>query len=192
MTSCHVICQEGWRAKTRAPRRSDLQEPQLVCLMGSRQRKCAASRCVTEGTVLMTGTSKQLVGSSTVPTHAGEGRMAYLDALRVVVIGWVVLHQAAQPYGPTGGDWPITDPGNLEWLGPLYPLGASFGLGLLFLLAGYFVPRSYDRRSPRICRGFGSLDRSAVGPIGPIPGVRSQPLLSGQTRPARTRRFLEP
>jgi len=72
--------------------------------------------------------------------------MAHLDALRVAVIVWVILHHAAQPYGPTGGDWPIADPGNLEWLGPLYPLGASFGLGLLFLLAGYFVPRSYDRK----------------------------------------------
>lgn len=94
----------------------------------------------------MTGTSSELVGSSSVAKPGGEGRMAYLDALRVAVIVWVVLHHAAQPYGPTGGDWPIADPGNLEWLGPLYPLGASFGLGLLFLLAGYFVPRSYDRK----------------------------------------------
>jgi peptidoglycan/LPS O-acetylase OafA/YrhL len=98
----------------------------------------------------MTETPDQLGGSSTVAKHDGDGRMAYLDALRVVVIVWVVLHHAAQPYGPTGGDWPITDPGNLEWLGPLYPLGASFGLGLLFLLAGYFVPRSYDRKGARV------------------------------------------
>ncbi|MCP3997566.1 MAG: acyltransferase [bacterium] len=74
------------------------------------------------------------------------GRMVFVDALRVVVIGWVIAHHAAQPYGPTGGDWPIADPGNLEWLRPLYPLGAAFGLGLLFFLAGYFVPTAYERK----------------------------------------------
>lgn len=70
----------------------------------------------------------------------------FVDVLRVGVIVWVIGHHAAQPYGPSGGDWPITDQGNLEWLGPLFPLGAAFGMGLLFLLAGYFVPRSYDRK----------------------------------------------
>ncbi|MCP4964263.1 MAG: acyltransferase [bacterium] len=79
--------------------------------------------------------------------EAGQ-RMVFVDALRVVVIGWVIAHHAAQPYGPTSGDWPIADPGNLEWLRPLYPLGAAFGLGLLFFLAGYFVPRAYDRKGP--------------------------------------------
>ena len=78
--------------------------------------------------------------------HRANDRMVFVDALRVVVIGWVILHHAAQPYGPTGGDWPIEDPGNLEWLRPLYPLGAAFGLGLLFFLAGYFVPRAYERK----------------------------------------------
>jgi glucan biosynthesis protein C len=75
-----------------------------------------------------------------------DGRMLFVDVLRVVVISWVIAHHAAQAYGPTGGDWPITDPGNAEWLRPLYPLGAAFGLGLLFFLAGYFVPKAYDRK----------------------------------------------
>ncbi len=66
--------------------------------------------------------------------------------LRVAAISWVILHHAAQPYGPTGGAWPISDPGNLEWFGLLYPLGAAFGMGLLFFLAGYFLPRAYDRK----------------------------------------------
>jgi fucose 4-O-acetylase-like acetyltransferase len=70
----------------------------------------------------------------------------FVDVLRVGVIVWVIAHHAAQAYGPTGGDWPITDPGTLEWLRPLYPLGAAFGMGLLFLLAGYFVPRAYERK----------------------------------------------
>jgi glucan biosynthesis protein C len=90
--------------------------------------------------------SRGLVESPPADRTEAGGRMVFVDALRVVVIGWVILHHAAQPYGPTGGDWPIGDPGNLEWLRPLYPLGAAFGLGLLFFLAGYFVPRAYERK----------------------------------------------
>jgi len=93
----------------------------------------------------MTGTSTDLKESRAEVQHSAD-RLVFVDVLRVGVIVWVIGHHAAQPYGPTGGDWPIADQGNLEWLGPLYPLGASFGMGLLFLLAGYFVPRSYDRK----------------------------------------------
>ena len=77
------------------------------------------------------------------------GRMVFVDALRVAVIVMVVAHHASQPYGPTGGEWPITDPSNSEWLAPFYIVNAAFGMGLLFLLAGYFVPKSYDRIGAR-------------------------------------------
>ena len=86
------------------------------------------------------------VDGSRAAVQSFEDRLVFVDVLRVGVIVWVIGHHAAQPYGPTGGDWPITGQGNLEWLGPLFPLGAAFGMGLLFLLAGYFVPRSYDRK----------------------------------------------
>jgi peptidoglycan/LPS O-acetylase OafA/YrhL len=72
--------------------------------------------------------------------------MVFVDALRVLVIAWVVVHHAAQPYGPTRGEWPIPGPRDLEWLRPLFPLGAAFGMGLLFFLAGYFIPQAYDRK----------------------------------------------
>jgi fucose 4-O-acetylase-like acetyltransferase len=75
--------------------------------------------------------------------------MVFVDALRVMVIVIVIAHHAAQPYGPTGGAWPVTDPGNIAWLGPFFMVNAAFGMGLLFLLAGYFVPGSYDRKGPR-------------------------------------------
>ncbi|UCH48908.1 MAG: acyltransferase family protein [Betaproteobacteria bacterium] len=58
----------------------------------------------------------------------------------------VIAHHAAQPYGPTGGAWPVADPVSSALLGPFFFVNASFGLGLLFLLAGYFTPQSYDRR----------------------------------------------
>jgi peptidoglycan/LPS O-acetylase OafA/YrhL len=74
------------------------------------------------------------------------GRLIFIDVLRVAVIALVIAHHAAQPYGPTGGDWPVEDPGNIDWLGSFFAVNAAFFMGLLFLLAGYFVPRSYDRR----------------------------------------------
>ena len=36
----------------------------------------------------------------------------FVDVLRVAVIVLVVAFHAAQPYGPTGGEWPVTDPAN--------------------------------------------------------------------------------
>jgi glucans biosynthesis protein C len=73
-------------------------------------------------------------------------RMIFVDALRVVVIVMVVAHHAAQPYGPTGGAWPVSDAANIEALGSFFLVNAAFGMGLLFFLAGYFVPGSYDRK----------------------------------------------
>ena len=86
-----------------------------------------------------------MTDASAVAAPSDGGRMVFVDALRVVVIVMVVAHHASQPYGPTGGEWPITDASNSEWLAPFYIVNAAFGMGLLFLLAGYFVPKSYDR-----------------------------------------------
>jgi hypothetical protein len=60
----------------------------------------------------------------------------------------VIVHHAAQAYGPTGGAWPVHDPAQSDWFRPFYTVNAAVGLGLLFLLAGYFVPASYDRKGP--------------------------------------------
>src|SRR5512132_3868451 len=58
----------------------------------------------------------------------------------------VTAHHAAQAYGPTGGTWPIAAPQTSDWFRPFYTVNAAVGMGLLFLLAGYFVPRSYDHK----------------------------------------------
>lgn len=73
-------------------------------------------------------------------------RLVFVDVLRVALIILVVAHHAGQAYGPTGGEWPVTDVGSIDWLGSFFAVNAAFFMGLLFLLAGYFVPRSYDKK----------------------------------------------
>lgn len=79
----------------------------------------------------------------------GTGRLVYLDVLRVLIISMVIVHHAAQAYGPTGGFWPVKDTATSDWFRPFYTVNATVGLGLLFLLAGFFLPRSYERKGPR-------------------------------------------
>lgn len=85
----------------------------------------------------------------TRPAAEGTDRLAYLDVLRVLIISMVIVHHAAQAYGPTGGFWPVKDKTTTDWFRPFYTVNAAVGLGLLFLLAGFFLPRSYDRKGPR-------------------------------------------
>ncbi len=73
-------------------------------------------------------------------------RLYFVQWLRVFLISLVVAHHAGQPYGPTGGAWPLHDPVNAEWLGPFFGVNAAFFMGFFFLIAGYFTPGSYDRK----------------------------------------------
>jgi peptidoglycan/LPS O-acetylase OafA/YrhL len=75
-------------------------------------------------------------------------RLIFIDALRVSAIILVIVHHAAQAYGPTGGFWPVHDHAQSDWFKPFYTANAAFGMGLMFLLAGYFVPPSLDRKGP--------------------------------------------
>jgi glucan biosynthesis protein C len=77
---------------------------------------------------------------------AAGTRLVFVEGLRVFLICLVVAHHAGQPYGPTGGAWPIEDPVNAEWLGPFFGVNAAFFMGFFFLLAGYFTGSSYDRK----------------------------------------------
>lgn len=79
----------------------------------------------------------------------GTDRLVFLDVLRVLIISMVIVHHAAQAYGPTGGFWPVKDTATSDWFRPFYTVNAAVGLGLLFLLAGFFLPRSYERKGPR-------------------------------------------
>jgi peptidoglycan/LPS O-acetylase OafA/YrhL len=77
--------------------------------------------------------------------QTGE-RVHYIQWLRVFLILLVVAHHAGQPYGPTGGAWPVDDPANSDVLLFFFAINAAFFMGFFFLLSGYFIERSYDRR----------------------------------------------
>jgi glucan biosynthesis protein C len=110
-----------------------------------RRRGCPRHAVDLRG-LMMAHTSAEHLEASPDSSGGDAGRLVFVDVLRVVVIGLVVAHHAAQPYGPTGGDWVTSDPASMAWLGPFFTVNAAFGMGLLFFLAGYFVPGSYDRR----------------------------------------------
>jgi glucan biosynthesis protein C len=76
-------------------------------------------------------------------------RNAGLDNLKVFLILLVVLHHAGQPYGPTGGAWPIFHAERFRLLGPFFHVNASFFMGLFFLISAYFLPASFDRKGAR-------------------------------------------
>jgi glucans biosynthesis protein C len=86
-----------------------------------------------------------LASSNSIAINGHQQRLIFIDALRVLAIAFVIVHHAAQAYGPTGGSWPVHDRAQSYWFVPFYTANAAFGMGLMFLLAGYFVPLSCDR-----------------------------------------------
>ncbi len=75
-------------------------------------------------------------------------RLEYLDALKVVLTALVIAHHAGQPYGPTGGRWPIFEAERAAVLGPFFSVNAAFFMGLFFMISAYFLPSSFDRKGP--------------------------------------------
>ncbi len=73
-------------------------------------------------------------------------RLAFIDNIRVLLTLLVIAHHAAQPYGPTGGEWPVANATRAMMLGPFFAVNAAFFMGLFFLISGYFLPRAYDRK----------------------------------------------
>ena len=82
-------------------------------------------------------------------TH--PSRVTYLDNLRILVTSLVVLHHTVITYGAPGS-WYFNDTA-IQGVGQILltvftALNSSFFMGFFFLLAGYFTPRSYDRKGP--------------------------------------------
>ncbi|MDP9371195.1 MAG: acyltransferase [Chloroflexota bacterium] len=86
-----------------------------------------------------------VLGREAGASRAGT-RLAFVDNIRVLLTILVVAHHAGQPYGPTGGEWPIVNPEHTRALGPFFAVNAAFFMGFFFLISGYFLPGAYDRK----------------------------------------------
>jgi glucan biosynthesis protein C len=86
-------------------------------------------------------------------TTSTQNHLAFVDNLRWVMIVLVVSMHAAVTYSHMGSWYFMEDPkpdnrGTLFFFG-YYQMGLqAFFMGLLFLIAGYFVPGAYDRKGP--------------------------------------------
>ncbi len=85
-------------------------------------------------------------------TRGSVQRLLFIDNLRWVMIILVISMHAADTYSPLG-NWYFTDRTRLS-LPSLLTFAAwqmflqSFFMGLLFFIAGFFVPGSFDRKGP--------------------------------------------
>lgn len=76
-------------------------------------------------------------------------RLYYLDNLKVALVTLVIAHHVGQAYGPTGGEWMITDASSAPLLGPFFFVNRSFFMSLFFMIAGYFTVMSYRAKGAR-------------------------------------------
>ncbi|TCL62742.1 fucose 4-O-acetylase-like acetyltransferase [Hydrogenispora ethanolica] len=90
-----------------------------------------------------------------IPDMAGQPvqpveRLVFIDNIRWVMIVLVVLHHLNNTYGQVGGWYYIeshpVDPVSRIVLTMAVSFSQAYFMGLLFLIAGYFVPASYDRK----------------------------------------------
>lgn len=81
-----------------------------------------------------------------------SNRMHYLDNIRLYLTIIVILHHATLAYGGTGG-WGIRDTITDEISAILFTvfnaLNQSYFMTAFFLLAGYFTPRSLERKGAK-------------------------------------------
>ena len=91
---------------------------------------------------------------STAPVQAETGnlreRLLYVDNLRLMAVTFVVMHHLAVTYSGFGSWYyvqaPHLDTLSTVWFAFYLSFQQAYFLGLLFLIAGYFVAGSYDRK----------------------------------------------
>ncbi len=76
-----------------------------------------------------------------------------MDNIRVFLIIMILLHHVAVAYGGSGG-WPLKETPTDE-ISPIIflffnAINQSYVLSFFYLLSGYFVPRSYDKKGSKI------------------------------------------
>jgi len=72
-------------------------------------------------------------------------RLFFIDNLRIALIVLVVAHHAGQAYGPVSW-WYFENPDRASILGAFFTVNRSFFMSLFFMISGYFLPMSYDRK----------------------------------------------
>jgi glucans biosynthesis protein C len=82
-----------------------------------------------------------------------NARLGYIDNLRSTMIVWVVAFHTAITYSHVGS-WYYSDPMPVDKVSSIVFLtleahSQAFFMGILFLLAGYFVPGAFDRKGFR-------------------------------------------
>ena len=79
-----------------------------------------------------------------------KGRLLYVDNLRLMAVSFVVMHHLAVTYSGFGSWYyvqaPHLDTLSTVWFAFYLSFQQAYFLGLLFLIAGYFVAGSYDRK----------------------------------------------
>ncbi|GGR50866.1 hypothetical protein GCM10010197_15980 [Nocardioides luteus] len=85
-----------------------------------------------------------------IPAAATErpDRLHHLDSLRIALSALVILHHAAQAYGPKDW-WYVEGQPKAQWIETFAVLNAPFKMSLFFLIAAYVLPIAVDRRRSR-------------------------------------------
>lgn len=88
-------------------------------------------------------------------TEVARGRVAYLDRLKILMVGGVIFGHAWAGYSNFQGAWVYTDmreatlrPVSAAVLEALLGPFALFAMGMFFLVAGLLTPGSVDRKGP--------------------------------------------
>jgi len=86
-----------------------------------------------------------------IATSKSASRLAYLDNIRIFLTALVIVHHVSIAFGG-GGDWAVSDPVRDELTSILLTyftaVNQSFFMSAFFLLAGYFTPRSFEKKGP--------------------------------------------
>ena len=89
-----------------------------------------------------------------LPGHRGAPptRLVFVDNLRIMLIGLVILHHVACVYSGLPAWYYTERPGNVivgTLLSVFLLVNQAWFMGAFFLLSGYFTPGSYDRKGAR-------------------------------------------
>lgn len=105
---------------------------------------------VSATTAVDTGVDRATTAATARVGAGARTRLFYIDNLRTFVIACVVMHHLAVTYSGVGS-WYYEDTRGLNALSTVWftfylTFQQAYFMGLMFLIAGYFVAGSYDRR----------------------------------------------